>query len=360
MMPGMGACGVLVVVAQLATAQSPSPRALFEEATALFEKGEFEGAAERFEASFDLRPVPATKFNAARSWEKANKPLKAIGAWQAWLAFSPPSAPQRSEAEAALRALGQKLSNQGVQALTITSLPLFARVSVDGVPRGVAPVTVELVPTRHLVRLDLEGREPVERSIDFSLEAPRVEHFDLVPLGQTPPPQPLALTPAPLVPRPLPRPEVPRPTDPAFALQLSDDVVQVHIESDHREARLFRVAGNPGGECRAPCDLPISRASDTFWIGGAGIVDSVQFVLSDHRYRGRASVNVKAGSAGVRYGLGLPLLTLGLTGIGLGIVFGILRSGVAEALLGVGLGSGAVVGAIVAQFASATTITFDL
>jgi tetratricopeptide (TPR) repeat protein len=135
---------LLLVLAQLASPGPASPRELFEEGAALFEKGEFVRAAEKFEASFELRPLPVAKFNAARSWEKANKTLNAVGAWQAWLAASPATAPQRAEVETALAALGEKLAKQGVQAFTITSLPSGARVSLDGQARGRTPVTVEI------------------------------------------------------------------------------------------------------------------------------------------------------------------------------------------------------------------------
>jgi tetratricopeptide (TPR) repeat protein len=114
-----------------AVALAQTPRELFDEGTALYAKGEYAAAAAKFEASFEARPVPVTKFNAARSWEQAGKTLKAIDAWQAWLLMSP-NAPERPEAERALERLGQKLAKLGVQALTITSLPAGASVFIDG------------------------------------------------------------------------------------------------------------------------------------------------------------------------------------------------------------------------------------
>lgn len=351
---------LLLCCSSLAVAQTP--RALFEEGTALFEKGEFERAAERFEASFALRPVPVTRFNAARSWEKAGKTLKAIDAWQAWLEMSP-GAPQRPEGEAALQALGQRLAGQGVQALTVTSLPLGARVTIDGTPRGVTPLTVELPATPHLVRLDLEGREPTERRVDFSLAAPRVERFELAPLGQAP--GPVALPgPTPLLPAPLPRPEVPRPTDPEFALSLSDDVAQVHIEADNREVRLFRANGNPNGECRAPCDAPVARATELFFIGGQGVTTSGPFVLADHRKRGRVSMTVKAGNAGLFVGLGTLLITGGVAGLSIGLGFGISggssgRDVAVPVGLGLGLGLTSILAAAVVMATNGTSVTFD-
>ncbi|MBL8923086.1 MAG: PEGA domain-containing protein [Myxococcaceae bacterium] len=348
-----------MLFASVAFGQEPTPRALFEEGAALYERGEFERAAEKFDASWALRPVPVTKFNAARSWEKAGKTLKAIDAWQAWLALSP-GAPQRGEAESALRTLGERLAKLGLQALTITTLPVQARVTIDGVPRGLSPVTVELPPTRHLLRLDLEGREPVERTIDFTLEAPRAEFVELAPLGTVPV---AVLQPRPLAPVPLPAPVVPLPSDPGFALQLGDKQVLVHIVADDPEVRLFRANGNPNGECRTPCDVPVARADDDFLIGGKNITVSKTFVLADHQRRGRVNLNVKTGNAGVAFGLGTTLISLGIPGLILGTVFsfapGSSDSSRTAAAVGILLGAGAVVGGILAFVLNATTVTFE-
>lgn len=351
--------GLLLITSSLALGET-TPRALFEEGTALFERGEFERAAEKFDASYVLRPVPVTKFNAARSWERAGKTLKAIDAWQAWLALGV-GAPQRAEAESAVRTLGEKLAKLGLQALTITSLPLQARVTIDGVPRGLAPVTVELAPTRHLLRLDLEGREPIERAIDFTLDAPRVESFELPPLGAAPVP---VLQPQPLLaPVPLPAPVAPQPSDPAFAQRLGDKQVQVHIDADDPEVRLYRANGNPNGECRAPCDVPVTRADEDFFIGGKNITPSKPFVLADHQRRGRVTLGVKSGNSGVAFGLGTTLVSLGVPAIILGVVFAVMpapagdRSAIAG--IGIGLGAAAIVGGILAFALNATTVTFE-
>ncbi len=335
----MRRCWWLLLVPSLALAQTP--RALFDEGTALYAQGEFARAAEKFEASFAARPVPVTKFNIARAWEQAGETLKAIGAWQAWLEMSP-QAPERSEASSSLAKLGDKLAKLGVQAVTITSLPLNARISVDGVARGVAPVTIELTPTKHMVRAELEDREPQERTLEVSLVAPSVQRFELAPLGHSSAQvaaQPLM--PTPLMPTPLPRPEVPRPTDPSFALSLSDDAVQVHLETKNRDVRLYRLNGNPNGECRTPCDAPIARATDTFAIGGDGITASRTFVLADYRKRGRVDIKVRPGSSGAFVGGGVTFISLGVGALSLGVAFafpGLGGSGGGERAVAAGLG----------------------
>jgi hypothetical protein len=345
--------GLLVLlVSSLASAQTP--RALFDEGTALYSKGDFAAAARKFEASFAARPVPVTKFNIARAWEQAGETIKAIDAWQAWLEMSPGS-PERPNAEQSLAALGQKLAKLGVQALTITSLPVGARVAIDGRPVGLTPLTVELTPTRHLLRLDVEGRVPVERAISVSLERPAVEAFELAPGGDAPP-MPFAVT----QPSPLPAPMTPRPIDAAFASSLAPDAVQVHIETTNREVRLYRANGNPNGECRTPCDAPVSRASDVFFVGGTGLATSPTFVLLDHAQAGRVSLKVTPGSGGLIFG-GALLLSGGIAGLVSGLLFAILP--VSDKALPVGIsltvGVGGLIGGIVMIASGGTKVAFE-
>lgn len=350
----------VLLLSSIAAAQSP--RALFDEGTALYAKGQFAKAAEKFEASFAARPVPVTRFNIARSWEQAGETLKAIDAWQAWLAMSP-TAPERPQAEAALKSLGEKLAKLGVQALTVMSLPLGARVAIDGVPRGLTPLTVEVTPTRHLVRLELEGRDPLEKALEVQLDHPQLEHFELAPLGQTtapstlqPPPMP-----SPLAPTPLERPAVPTPRDPDAAFGLADDAVQVHLVADNRDVRLFRLNGNPNGECRTPCDVPVMRATDAFVVGGDGLMPSGPFVLKDHARRGRVSLEVKTGSAGWFVGgaVGFGTVAIGALTMGLAFLFSPGsgdRSLPVGLSLGLGLSSG--LAAVLAVALNTTTVTF--
>lgn len=341
-------------VSSIALAQTP--RELFDEGTALYAKGEYAKAAQKFEASFAARPVPVTKFNIARAWEQAGQTLKAIDAWQAWLAMSPKAA-ERPEAERSLEALGEKLAKLGVQALTITSLPAGASVSIDGTKAGVTPVTVELPPTQHLVRLDADGRVPLERKVTTTLEHPAVEAFELVALGE----QPTAIAPTrrTALPAPLPSPTQPRATNPEFAFSMADDTVQVHIETTDEDVRLQRLNGNPNGECRAPCDAPVNRASDRFYVTGTGIVSSGQFVLADHAHRKRVVLNVKGGSS-LPLTLGILFGTAAIGGLSVAFAFGIGSSSDKGLPVGLGLaiGIGGLIGAVASFLSSGTAVTF--
>lgn len=191
---------LLLVVCSPLVAFAQDARSLFDEGSALYAKGAWKEAALKFEASWAARPLPLTKFNLARCYEAAGQTLPAIDAAQTYLLLSPGAA-DRAEVESSLKKLGRKLAVLGVQALTVTSLPTGARVLVDGKPRGVSPVSLEIPAGRHVLRLEQEGREAVERTLSFSLERPAVESFEL-PLRARPPvadaPVAAVLVPAPL------------------------------------------------------------------------------------------------------------------------------------------------------------------
>lgn len=344
-------CCLVLVVSSVALAQTP--RELFDEGAALYAKGQYASAAQKFEASFAARPVPVTKFNIARAWEQAGETLKAIDAWQAWLAMSPTAA-ERPEAERSLGVLGDKLAKLGVQALTITSLPTGATVTIDGARAGVTPLTVELPPTRHLLRLDLEGRVPAERPVVTQLARPAVEPFELAALEPASPTGHRAALPV-----PLPSPTQPRPTDPEFSFSMADDTVQVHIDTENEDVRLLRLNGNPNGECRAPCDAPVGRASDRFFVTGSGMVPSQIFVLADHAHRRRVTLNVKGGSS-AGWIVGVLLTTAAIAGFSVALGFGI-GSSSDKALpvgLGLGLGIGGGIGAAIAFGTGGTSVDF--
>ena len=52
--------------------------------------------------------------------------------------------------------------------LSISSNPIGADVYIDGVPKGVTPLEIEVEPGRHILRLELEGYKPIEKEISIS------------------------------------------------------------------------------------------------------------------------------------------------------------------------------------------------
>lgn len=344
---------LLIVVSSRVFAQDP--KALFEEGSALYEQGAFLAAAQKFEASFAVRPLPLTKYNVARCFEQGGQVVKAIDAWQAWLAMAP-TAPDRPEAEVSLKTLGKKLAKLGVQALTVSSLPVGAEVLVDGLPKGRAPLTVELPPGRHLVRLTMEGRVAQERGLTLTLDQPLAESFELSPAAE-PPPAPPMISSAFLS----TRPPTPTAADAAFDSPFANETVRVHLDADNPEVRLRRVNGNPNGECRAPCDLTVTRASDRFFIAGENVNMSETFVLLDHRKPGGVSIKVRAGNA-TAFVVGTVLGgTAAIGGLSAGIPFAFSsdEAGRIASYFAIGLGVTGAIVAIVSIVSTRTLITFE-
>jgi hypothetical protein len=137
------------------------------------------------------------------------------------------------------------------------------------------------------------------------------------------------------------------------------DTVLVHIETSDDDVRLVRVDGSSNGECRAPCDVPVSRASDRFFVTGASILPSSQFVLADHAKRNRVALKVKGGGVGPYVAGGL-LGTASAASLFLAIGFGVSSSGDKGTVVGLclGIGIAAGIGAVIAFATGGTSVTF--
>ncbi len=63
--------------------------------------------------------------------------------------------------------------------LSISSNPIGADVYIDGVPKGVTPLEIEVEPGRHILRLELEGYKPIEKEIEISAGESSKLNFEL-------------------------------------------------------------------------------------------------------------------------------------------------------------------------------------
>jgi tetratricopeptide (TPR) repeat protein len=86
--------------------------------------------------------------------EQAGQDFQAAAALD--LKFQPPPNKFSPGIRQAYQAARDSLLAAGAYRLSVLSRPEGARVTVDGVPRGVAPLEVELYPGPHFVRLELE------------------------------------------------------------------------------------------------------------------------------------------------------------------------------------------------------------
>jgi len=152
----------LVVIA-IVTAAAPAradredkAQKLFESATSLFQKGDYDRAAQRFMRAFKLVPHPNTAFNAALSWDAASDDARAANAFK--LALDSGLARQaRERAEGRLDELEEKLGRVRVHA------PAGSRVLVSDETRR-APAEIYVEPGIHdVVVLLPDGKRRVHR-----------------------------------------------------------------------------------------------------------------------------------------------------------------------------------------------------
>ncbi len=153
---------VLVAVAVMGAAgparadREDEAQQLFESATALFQKGEYARAADRFMHAFKLVPHGNTAFNAAQSWDAAGEHARAAEAFQMALDRGL-ERKAREQAEQRLDELQQELGRVRVKA------PDGAKVLV-GDERRDAPALLYLEPGVHdIVVVLADGSRRVRR-----------------------------------------------------------------------------------------------------------------------------------------------------------------------------------------------------
>jgi len=159
---------VSVVVALLtlpggASAQSVDPpREAFEAGVRSLAERRFRDAADAFERSYALRPLPVVLYNRALAYRGMGRYLSAINDFDAYLAAPDPSAtPERL---AAIREEVRDLRAQLVE-LTITPSPADAIVSIDGHPLPARTTVTALDPGPHVIDVVRLGHRPEHREI---------------------------------------------------------------------------------------------------------------------------------------------------------------------------------------------------
>jgi hypothetical protein len=122
-----------VLAPNLASAQGAEDgkraAAEFAEGQRAFTSGDFQHAAEQFEAAYRDKPHHAPLWNAARSWDRAGEVARAANLYARYLREAPPDAPDRDAATAALRAISPRLVK-----LEIHAAEGVTNVTVDGKP----------------------------------------------------------------------------------------------------------------------------------------------------------------------------------------------------------------------------------
>jgi hypothetical protein len=121
----------------------------FNDGQKAFAAGDYPRAGDEFEAAYRDKPHHAPLWNAARSWQRAGEEVRAANLFARYLREAPADAPDRDQANAALRALTARLGRIEPHAAGVDKLRLDGK-NVD------APV-VYVAPGEHVAEGDDKG-----------------------------------------------------------------------------------------------------------------------------------------------------------------------------------------------------------
>jgi tetratricopeptide (TPR) repeat protein len=143
-----------------------------------FRARRYREAADHFETADELFPSAAYSYNVALALDKLGDTGGALYAYRQYLRrrLRAPNTPAVLDR---IRALEQKLADQGLRQITVISRPSGAAVSIDGASVGTTPWTGEIPPGRHRVRIDSKGYAPVVTVVDLASTRARDLDFRL-------------------------------------------------------------------------------------------------------------------------------------------------------------------------------------
>lgn len=166
----------------------------FQEGRAAFKDKDYRLAAEKFQAAYNLDPVPILLYNMARAAEEMGDPQAAIGHYQSYLKRLGPQAEDRSEVERRIRVMEKTIAAARRARIRIAGLPPSAQITVDGQPADVEDGMVRAEPGDRVLRVVPTGGKPWTRKLGLSTG----EYVELV-YGEVdkppPPPPPTGMSP---------------------------------------------------------------------------------------------------------------------------------------------------------------------
>jgi len=186
---------LLSLLAQIsAPATDPQVKAqaqrLLTEGSALYEKGDYAGALEKFTAAYAAYPSPKLMFNIGQADRDLSRPVEALEAFEKFLAGDTHSSPETTaEANSAMAELRERLGQ-----IRIACETPGAEVSVDGKSVGLTPLPklIWATPGRHQITASRESATPVLEHADVTAGS-----VGTVTLHLRPPAIPVAAEPAP-------------------------------------------------------------------------------------------------------------------------------------------------------------------
>lgn len=125
----------------------------FQEGRAFFKAKDYRSAAEKFQAAYNLDPVPILLYNMARAAEEMGDPEQAIGHYQSYLKRLGPKAEDRGEVERRIRVMEKTVAAARRARIRIAGLPPGAKITVDGQPAELEDGLVRAEPGQRVVKV---------------------------------------------------------------------------------------------------------------------------------------------------------------------------------------------------------------
>ena len=191
---------------------------LLNEGWTLYEKGDYGGALEKFNAAYAAYPSPKLMFNIGQANRDLSRPVEAMEAFEKFLASDTDASPETiATARKAVAELQEKLGRIRIDCATAG-----AEVNVDGKSVGLAPLRdpIWATPGRHLIAASHPTATPVLENVDVIAGS-----VGTVTLRFRPPAIPVAAA------QPVPQPEVAQqPAPPKLDLTASPEPAPANID----------------------------------------------------------------------------------------------------------------------------------
>jgi hypothetical protein len=192
---GTGSFVLLAVLAELSPpGTDPQSKAkaqgLLTEASGLYEKGDYAGALEKFNAAYAAYPSPKLMFNIGQANRDLSRPVEALEAFEKFLSGSLDASPETTaDARKSLAELRDKLGQIRIDCETAG-----AGVSIDGKTVGLTPLPdpIWATPGRHQVTAKHAGAAPAIEDVDVTAGSVSTVTMRMLPLTV-----PVAVAPAP-------------------------------------------------------------------------------------------------------------------------------------------------------------------
>jgi hypothetical protein len=163
-----------------AEARRSEAKARFDEGVNAYGEHRYRDAVRAFLQADAIAPSTALSFNIARAFEHLDDSTAALRWYRDYLRRSP-KADNAAEVQGRVTALAAILAQRGVQQVSVFSTPAGASVQIDNQPRGVTPLSVELSPGLHHVRLELTGYREKEADLVLAQATPQDLTLELAP-----------------------------------------------------------------------------------------------------------------------------------------------------------------------------------